>query len=73
MVTDAAGNGDLWIPLLRPECLQELHITLNPLLHCPEHLRARQELYRAAGPDVYVLYKLLGSPKLLPHLCRYLG
>jgi hypothetical protein len=43
------------------------------LLHCPEHLRARQELYRAAGPDVYILHKLLGSSKLLPHLFCYLS
>ncbi|KAJ7854395.1 hypothetical protein B0H14DRAFT_3449596 [Mycena olivaceomarginata] len=35
--------------------------------------RARQELYRAASPDAHVLSKLLGSPKMLPHLCRYLG
>ncbi|KAJ7327438.1 hypothetical protein DFH08DRAFT_1084675 [Mycena albidolilacea] len=43
------------------------------LLHCPEHLCARQELYRTTGPNVYVLHKLLGSPKLLPRLFRYLG
>ncbi|KAJ7304857.1 hypothetical protein DFH08DRAFT_976457 [Mycena albidolilacea] len=32
MVTGAAGNGDVWLPLLRPECLQELDLTLNPSL-----------------------------------------
>ncbi|KAJ7359889.1 hypothetical protein DFH08DRAFT_1075216 [Mycena albidolilacea] len=30
IVTDAAGNGDLWIPLLCPEVPLELDITLNP-------------------------------------------
>jgi hypothetical protein len=25
------------------------------LLHCPEHLRAHQELYRAVGPDAHVI------------------
>jgi ribonuclease HI len=56
-----------------PCCRQADESVSHFLLHCPEHLRARQELYRAAGPDVYVLHKLLGSSKLLPHLFRYLG
>jgi hypothetical protein len=58
---------------LCPCCRQADETVAHYLVHCPEHLRARQELYRAAGPDAHVLSKLLGSPKMLPHLCRYLG
>jgi hypothetical protein len=56
-----------------PCCRQADESVAHFLLHCPEHLRARQALYSAAGPDIYVLHKLLGDPKLLPHLFRYLG
>jgi hypothetical protein len=56
-----------------PCCCQADNSVAHYLLHCPEHLRAHQVLYSAAGPDTHILHKLLGDPKLLPHLFRYLN
>jgi hypothetical protein len=43
------------------------------LIHCPAHRDARRELVRAGGLQTQILTKLLGSPKLIPHLFRFLG
>jgi ribonuclease HI len=54
-------------------CCQADESVAHYLLHCPKHLHACQALYSAAGPDAHVLCKLLGNPKLWPHLFRYLS
>jgi ribonuclease HI len=56
-----------------PRCRQADESVAHFLLHCTAHADARRELHRAAGPNARVLSKLLGSPKLLPHLFRFLG
>ncbi|KAJ7042940.1 hypothetical protein C8F04DRAFT_944955, partial [Mycena alexandri] len=56
-----------------PCCRQADETVMHYLLRCPAHADARRELVRAGGSQARVLAKLLGLPKLLPHLFRFLG
>ncbi|KAJ7201171.1 hypothetical protein GGX14DRAFT_338206, partial [Mycena pura] len=56
-----------------PNCHQADESVAHFLLHCPAYHTARNTMHHAAGPNAFVVSKLLSSPKLLPHLFRFLG
>lgn len=56
-----------------PCCRQADETVAHYLLHCTAHTDARRELVRAGGQRTRTLSKLLGMPKLQPHLFRYIA
>ena len=55
-----------------PNCLQYNEKVVHYILHCKKYKEERKTLFYKAGRDARNIRKLLSTPKLLPHLFRYI-
>ena len=58
--------------LICPNCLQYNETVIHYILHCKKYKEKRKTLFYKAGRDARNIGKLLSTPKLLPHLFRYI-